>query len=241
MDIIQASFQESINKIDSKIDTKVDELKQQIKENETQITVLTNFKDETEVISSNRDEQYQELTNRIINLEDELDEMRNRTMRSTLVFKNITKSRNEKNWQNTTDTLIGEIKKVLPEDSFEKIDANISRAHRGKEKEEENSENTAERHAYQTPEPIFANFVNWRYAERVKEKFIEASRKKQTKIIVSNLHSKKLQTRINEALKLRRELLEDRECNKQLFVKYPADLMGKTKNTNEKYKLVKRF
>lgn len=234
IDAMQTSFQETIKKIEVKMDKQLGKLKEQITENETKLTELSNFKDQTETISAERDERMEELSNWLNELETEIDDLRNRSMRTTLIFKNIPKSRSEKNWQDTTDVLIAEIKKVIPEDTFEKINDNISRAHRGKDHQEKQNTN-------QNPEAIFANFVNWRYAEKVKQSIINAARKKETSIIVSTKVSKKLQIRINEALKFRRELLKEESCDQQMYVKYPADLMGKTRNTNERYVLVKRF
>lgn len=234
IDAMQTSFQETIKKIEVKMDKQLGKLKEQITENEIKLTELSNFKDQTETISAERDERMEELSNWLNELETEIDDLRNRSMRTTLIFKNIPKSRSEKNWQDTTDVLIAEIKKVIPEDTFEKINDNISRAHRGKDHQEKQNTN-------QNPEAIFANFVNWRYAEKVKQSIINAARKKETSIIVSTKVSKKLQIRINEALKFRRELLKEESCDQQMYVKYPADLMGKTRNTNERYVLVKRF
>ena len=70
----------------------------------------------------------------------ELEDLRNRSMRSTLVFKNIIEERNE-TWEDTCHILSNFITTKL-DLSYTKefIDSIISKAHRGVEKEEGNTD-----------------------------------------------------------------------------------------------------
>ena len=84
----------------------------------------------------------------------ELKDLRNRSMRSTLVFKNIREEWNE-TWEDICHILSNFITTKL-DLSYTKefIDSMISRAHRGIEKEEGNNDRQ------QGNKPIFVQFVN---------------------------------------------------------------------------------
>ena len=91
----------------------------------------------------------------------------NRSMRSTLVFKNIREEHYE-TWEDTCKTLshfiISELN--IPY-SYDDIDLLISRTHRGAEDQKDLEE-------YQTkndksPRPIFAQLTNWRVVEEIRD------------------------------------------------------------------------
>ena len=63
-------------------------------------------------------------------LESEREELKNRSLRKVLIFKNIKHQANENFWSDTKKVLIDEISKVLTEASKEEIATNIERAHR---------------------------------------------------------------------------------------------------------------
>ena len=106
----------------------------------------------------------------------ELEDLRNRSMRSTLVFKNIRERRNE-TWGDNCHILSNFITTKL-DLSYTKefIDSMISRAHRRIEKEEGNNDHQ------QGNKPIFVQFVNWRVAEEIKSKVIQLNAQKRTKV-----------------------------------------------------------
>ena len=79
----------------------------------------------------------------------ELEDLRNRTMRSTLIFKNIPGIQNE-SWEDTSWLLADFINLDLPY-SFEEIDFQIIRAHRSTE-QDKGQPNKNQR----SPKPIFA-------------------------------------------------------------------------------------
>ena len=97
----------------------------------------------------------------------DLEDLRNRSMRSTLVFKNITEEHYE-TWEDTCKTLshfiISELN--IPY-SYDDIDLLISRTHRGAEDQKDLEE-------YQTkndkgPRPIFAQLTNWSVVEEIRD------------------------------------------------------------------------
>ena len=78
----------------------------------------------------------------------ELDDMRNRSLRKTLIFKNIPFKKKE-TWDESKELLVKEIKVVIPDLVESYIRNNIERAHRSKEMENTN-----------TP-TIIAKFHDW--------------------------------------------------------------------------------
>ena len=63
--------------------------------------------------------------------ESDIKELKNRSLRKTLIFKNIKyQQANESSWSNTKSVLIDQISRVLPETTKEEILKNIERAHR---------------------------------------------------------------------------------------------------------------
>ena len=148
----------------------------------------------------------------------ELEDLRNRIMRSTLIFKNIPGIRNE-SWEDTSQLLADFI--TCEQDltySFEEIDFQISRAHRSTEQDKDHSNKN-----HRVPKPIFAQFVNWRIAEEIRNRIIELNSKRRTNVFVSQMYSKELTLRRNEALKYRRDYLNE-NSDVQVKLEFPAIL-----------------
>ena len=164
----------------------------------------------------------------------ELEDLRNRSMRSTLVFKNIRERRNE-TWGDNCHILSNFITTKL-DLSYTKefIDSMISRAHRGIEKEEGNNDRQ------QGNKPIFVQFVNWRVAEEIKSKVIQLNAQKRTKVVVNQMYSKELTIRRNNALKRRREVLEE-DGSIQIKLVYPAILKFKNKGFKNRWETLEVF
>ena len=157
----------------------------------------------------------------------ELDDVKNRSMRSTLVFKNIDQN-GDKTWEETTKLLSDELANIVEDKSADEININISRAHRAK------STRTG------GPLPIVCSFTNWRFAENIKRKIIVASIAGKTKIIVDQKYTSQLTNRRNTALLHRKELVKA-DNTLQAFLEYPAKLMGRKRGMGIKYSLIKEF
>ena len=166
----------------------------------------------------------------------ELEGLRYRSIRSTLVFKNIREERNE-TWEDTCHIPSNFITTKLDlSNTKEYIDSMISRAHRGVEKEEENNDSQQQ----QGNKPIFVQFVNWRVAEKIKSKVIQLNAQKRTKVVVNQMQSKELTIRRNNALKRQREILEEDGSIQIKFV-YPAILIFKTKGSKNRWETLEVF
>ena len=113
------------------------------------------------------------------------------------------------------------------------IDFMISRAHGGVEKEEGNND----RQQQQGNKPIF---FNWRVAEEIKSKAIQLNAQKRTKVVVNQMYSKELTIRRNNALKSRREILEE-DGSIQIKVDYPAILKFEKKGTRNRWETLEVF
>ena len=112
----------------------------------------------------------------------ELEDLRNRSMRSTLIFKNIKDERKE-TWVDTARILTNFIVEDLKLSyRYDEIDNQISRAHRGSS--EDSNDNQTDHQGHRA---IYAQFVNWRTAEEIRNRVIELNSKKQTPVIVNQM------------------------------------------------------
>ena len=109
--------------------------------------------------------------------------------------------------------------------SYDDIDLLINRAHRGAENQEDLEEHQIKNH--KGARPIFAQFTNWRVAEEIRNKIVMLNAKKQTKVVVNQMFSKDLTIRRNNALKRRRQLLNNPDNNLQVKLIYPATLKSR--------------
>ena len=115
----------------------------------------------TERISSQQFD-YQSLVERIEALEtknkeltDELEDSKNRSMRKTLVFRNIRQPQQRESWDQTKQNLANEILNVMPELYKDYIISKIERVHRAKDNN------------YGTILPVIAKFSDWTFSEQV--------------------------------------------------------------------------
>ena len=59
------------------------------------------------------EERYNKQQNLLSQLEEEIEDFKNRTLRTTHIFRNICKTQNEKSWEDTKETLANQILKVI--------------------------------------------------------------------------------------------------------------------------------
>ena len=74
-----------------------------------------------------------QITNITINqneLKSELDDIKNRGLRKTLIFRNIPQTKSKESWDETKLTLAKEIKVIMPDVADDMITTKIERAHR---------------------------------------------------------------------------------------------------------------
>ena len=160
-----------------------------------------------------------DLFTEVNNLRDKLDDCQNRSMRKTLIFKNIPiNSSKSESWNESKAKLVQEIKIVMANYSEEEIASKIECGYRSKEN-----------HHKATP-AIIAKITECSFSEEIKSQFIKA----RSAIIVTQMYTPALTSRRNNAMKKRKELREE-DNNIQAYVKYPAILMVK-KAGDKKYK-----
>ena len=87
--------------------------------------------------------------------------------------------------------------------------------------------------------PIFVQFVNWCYAEDIRKKLTELHTNNKSKVTVSQMFSKNLKNCRNQSLLRRKEILKE-SPDLSVFLDFPAKLMGKKRQSREKYKLLEK-
>ena len=88
--------------------------------------------------------------------------------------------------------------------------------------------------------PIIVKFESWKFSEMIKKMITDNLKFKNGNVYVSQMYSKKTNDRQYKARQYRKELFTT-DPNQNIFIKYPADVMGKKKGTEDKYKLLKSF
>ena len=83
-------------------------------------------------------------------------------------------------------------------------------------------------------------FVNWYVAEAINSKVIQLNSQKRTKVVVNQMYSKELTIRRNNALKRRREIVEE-DGSIRIKLVYPAILKFKSKGTKNRWEILEVF
>ena len=235
------NHKELMNKIET-VEKKTDKALQLAKKNEAEINEISNH--QVQIKNELASELNLTLKNEIdkLNIKKleaqvkgtliELEDLRNQSMRSTLVFKNI-RERYE-TWEDTCKTLLHFIISDLNMPySYDDIDLLISWAHWGAENQEDLEKHQIKNH--KDPRPIFAQFTNWRVAEEIRSKIVMLNAKKQTKVVVNQMFSEVLTIRRNNALKRWCQLLNNPDNNLQVKLIYLATLKSRQKGSGDRW------
>ena len=126
----------------------------------------------------------------ISELQSEIEELKNRSLRKTLIFKNT----------RYQSVLINQISRVLPETSKEEISKNIERAHRVYSKGTSSNG---------SPPYLVVKMVNWEFSEKVKSAFIQENQNGRSQVFVSHMYSKSFTLSGNQALKHQHEMKKE--------------------------------
>lgn len=159
----------------------------------------------------------------------DLNDQIDRSLRNTLIFKDINLSPNEKSWEDTESHLADTIHSHCPELDKNFIKSNIERGHRGRRNSNPNSK-----------PHIYVKFTSWKVAEQIKSNIIINNKKRKSNIKVSPMFSKETSSRNNNALKERKQLIMTNP-NMEYIVAYPAKILDRNKITKGDYKLIKEF
>ena len=201
--LLDEKFDEFSNKfvsIEEKFDTTAREIyikmEQIEKKAEDSKANAHNKSDEIESLKFEMKEQSDNISKQfetISELESEIEELKNRSLRKTLIFKSIKyQQTNESSWSDTKSVLIDQISIILPETTKEEISKNIETAHRV------HSKGTS---SNRSPPYLVVKMVNWEFSEKVKSVFIQENQNGRSQVFVSQMYSKSLTLRRNQALK----------------------------------------
>ena len=134
----------------------------------------------------------------ISELESEIEELNNRSLRKTLIFKNIKiHQADESSWSDTKSVLIDQISRVLPETTKEEILKNIERVQGVHSKGASSNE---------SPPNLVVKMVKWEFSEKVKSALIQENWNGRSQVFVSQMYWKSLTLRWNQALKQKHEM-----------------------------------
>ena len=123
---------------------------------------------------SNQDFQIEEISNQITNLTTNLnkwrpkiDDIKNRDLRKTLIFRNIPQIENKKSRDKTKLTLDKGIKGIMADVADKIIISMMEKAHRAPQK-------GIKQYSIPGPLPIIPKFIDWNFSEKVKSNSIKA-------------------------------------------------------------------
>ena len=192
-----ASIEEKFDKTTKEIYLKLDKIEKDTEESRIKSSKNSDEIEGLKFQISDQNEQISRQNETKIELESEIEELKNRSLRKTLIFKNIKHQINKNSWSDTKTILIDEISKVLTEASKEEIATNIERAHRV-----QNNSETRNR-SHNTQPYLVAKIANWEFSKRIKSTFIVKNQNGSSRVFVSQMYSNSLTLRRNQALKHR--------------------------------------
>ena len=226
-------YMQSVNQTASEALSTANKNKEDIRKLETSVENITNnpiassllpTATTTDPATSKR---IDELEQRLATAEEDLDDMRNRSMRGNLVFHGLLEE--EDNDVTTKDLIANFLHAELGAQSPEVAKRQLVRAHRSRKKNNERRTN---------PRPIFVKFARDDLADEYLKTSID-KRLTNRGLKVTKQFTRKLQARINSALQRRRELVEAGEIVKG-FVEYPAILKGQSR-ADQAYRTIEVF
>ena len=157
-------------------------------------------------------------------LEEEIEERTNRSLRSTLVFKNVPQKGKE-TWAATTNLAAQAIKTASSRRiSFDAAHSMLERCHRGKPPRKARGNSS--------PTPIYALIDDWRNAEWIREEF--RKKPKDFEVYCDQKYGTRTTWRRNKALLKRKELKRNGDISNG-YVQYPAVLMVRKKVGDDYY------
>ena len=196
---------------------------------EIETSVQQNLTD-IQLIKSSHEElkkQLADCTAIISDQDEQIEDLRNRQMRKTLVFKGVKESETEKTWDDTEETLLEVIKQVEPDFPEDRIE----HCHRAQRR---TFSRTGSR-------DIVAQLYSWKDAETVRRAFAKKNSKdRKFGVFCGQKYGPLTTARQNLAMKLRRDLITSGEYAKA-YVAYPAKLMGAKEKRDTTYKLHTNF
>ena len=134
-----------------------DDLKEEITELEQRLTQPTN-----------------KILQELETLKEENRNLRNRSMRSTLIFRGTPESEQSDVWEDVSKNLVNRLCDMQTRSSPLRVQSAINTAHRSPKSDFDKG-----------CRPIYAQFVNWRYADNLQRRLIALQASKKSKLTVS--------------------------------------------------------
>ena len=216
-EVIKNSVEEAITTFSQKYDERLHKLEKMLT-NVVESSVKQAEEMEHKTLSLTKENEALRL--KVDCLEEEIEERTNRSLRKTLIFKNIPQNGKE-TWDEPTEKVAEAIHKASKGDiSFDEAHDMLERCHRGKPRR-------AGGNAPKYPPPVYAAIDDWRNSERIKDCFF--NRPANFDVFVDQKYGKRTTWRRNQALKKRKDLKAKGDIVSG-YVKYPAVLMVKKRH-----------
>ena len=152
-------------------------------------------------------------------------------MRKTLVVRGLPQTDDNESWDKTSELLSKKIQEITENRITENETISIiERAHRVKGELKNGSRG----------KPIIVQFHSWKSSELIKKEITNYSKTRGGDVYVSQLYSKRINDRQYKARQYRKQLFEQNP-EQNIYIQYPAKLMGKKKGSADKYRLIKEF
>lgn len=219
---LKQSVEERLTSVESKINTVVkanEVLKQTVDENNASSTQAIERLTMRMAVLEEKVRNYESLPDKVIDLQEKLEDRTNRQLRETLVFRNIPETSPEENYAQTKELLAKHISEHT-DIPLEEIKQQIKRAHREAPKRNDDGKNTrkGKRH-------IFAAFHSWELCQSILEKFRLKSIKDSTFNFYADQKYGTLTTRRrNLALGIRKDLKASGKITAG-YLQFPAKLL----------------
>ncbi len=226
-----SSLDMKITKHLSSIEANVAVLKSEIVDLQERHVDSSNITEDLVARVDDLEKQLLEQNDKVKSLEDNLDDLKNRQMRKTLVFRGFPEGcEGQDTWDNCKSfltTFVAGLKLHLP------LAVEIERAHRGPKNSRSNGSSK--------PRPIYAQFLRWSDANAVLQSGTSALIKspymvegKKVPIFIDQMVTQRIRDMQNNSMKIRKYLRSVHQDWK-IYVRYPADIMYKT-NTMKDYR-----
>ena len=200
------------------MNSRFDEIADLLAKNYSELVSKINKNEERTLVNqeriTNNQAQVTELQNQVSELQKQMDEQTDRSLRCTLIFKNIPHEEDE-NSSESTAVLTKAITNHCTDLSKSYVQDAIERCHRGTS----NKPNS--------PAHIFVKFIDWKKSQLISRAIIEKNKSNKANALnFSQMYSKGTTARRNKALEHRAELLQLNN-DSHIIISYPAKVLEK--------------
>lgn len=235
---IISGFKSELAAVESRLGKRITAIDIRIEATETKVTQLEDQNEQVRNEVCDLSSKFQALKDellakddKIVSLEANLDDLKNRQMRKTLVFRGFPEGVEGKDtWENCKNLIADFV-----ETHLEFSDVEVERAHRAKKSSAPNGGAKSDNR----PRPIFVEFLRWSdsseildAAPRILQDHPYKVNGKVVPIFIDQMASKRIQEQRSEVLLVRKYL---KSVNKgwKMFIRYPALLFYKTEDMTQ--------